>query len=492
MQRTLNIDLNKVFFSNTNLSKDPVKIETLEPANLNCHCGVDSVDVFTQDSQMLCSDCAELTNSKVLMNIVKKKERVIKQLKLSRRFLHEGTLYLEYSKNFISQKCYDRAKKEYVQYYQQYLCLIEEVESNFKEVNQENASYIQEICSAVDYLVKTLRNPKCNKSVDTEMRKVHIHLLKELSKVEDPEDPSNSLIDIMSIFYTVSEYETIKSKIVENDTLLTECKELRKKCEKLSRRRSRGPQHRRERKFKKKINKFTYCTQVDEVRVRKLQILVKLPNGKSIPLKVDPYDRISNVKLRIAEEEGITVEEQQLSYFFKELRDDKLIHDYKIQNNSILKLCTKSMSLAEQATLDIHTDDGIRYKVQTNLDAPISQLKGKIESIFGNKVVDKDMILKGRPLNERRSLKFYNYNQGDVLYLEDKKITIQIHINGGQIITKEIKPDETVRGLKESLLEEDIIDTQKSKLFFNGCELKLQYKTLKQLNIQHNSKLYAF
>ena len=62
--------------------------------------------------------------------------------------------------------------------------------------------------------------------------------------------------------------------------------------------------------------------------MRKFVIFIRLPNGKSLPLKVDQYDKISIIKARLAEEEGTEVENQKLTYFYKELLDDKLLSDY--------------------------------------------------------------------------------------------------------------------------------------------------------------------
>lgn len=225
---------------------------------------------------------------------------------------------------------------------------------------------------------------------------------------------------------------------------------------------------------------------------RKLNLLIKLPCSKSIPLKVDPCDRISHLKLRIAEEEGIPPSTQKLTYFFKTLQDDKLLREYHIQNNSILKLSLLTPTPKSISTLNIHSDDGIKYKLKTELDSPISQVKAKIEESFRTKVFHKDVVLNGRLLNERRSLKSYNYTNGDLLYLEDKKITVQFRVSGCQVVTKEFKPEDTVRRVKEVLVEEDVLDSMKSKLYFNGDELRYLSKTLKQCDIQQNSRIFAY
>ena len=231
---------------------------------------------------------------------------------------------------------------------------------------------------------------------------------------------------VVNTFYSMEEYELVKHKIKENEDLKASLQTLKAKYE------SRHHTKRNKKYNRKKLRKvdtfapFDHAnyTDIEDIRLRKIMIFVKLPNGKSIPLKVDQFERISNIKSRISEEEGIDQVNQKLQYYFKELADDKLLNDYKIQNNSILKLVLKN-SLKEHA-LSIHTDEGMKLMVHSTLDATIHQIKTKLESIFGVNIADKKLILNGRELNDRRDLLFYGYTKDDMLYLEKKKINVII------------------------------------------------------------------
>lgn len=69
-----------------------------------------------------------------------------------------------------------------------------------------------------------------------------------------------------------------------------------------------------------------------------MQIFVKTLTGKTIPLEVDPYDTIQDVKCKIHAQEGISPHQQQLVFGGKQLEDDKTLSDYCIQRESALHL----------------------------------------------------------------------------------------------------------------------------------------------------------
>ena len=73
-----------------------------------------------------------------------------------------------------------------------------------------------------------------------------------------------------------------------------------------------------------------------------MQIFVKVLNGKTITLEVEPYYTISHVKLLIEEKEDYFIELQKLIYAGKCLEGDKKLSDYNIQKESTLHLCFKS------------------------------------------------------------------------------------------------------------------------------------------------------
>ncbi len=72
-----------------------------------------------------------------------------------------------------------------------------------------------------------------------------------------------------------------------------------------------------------------------------MQIIIKLLNGKTLTLNVEPSDTIEKIKKKIQEKEGIPPDQQRLLYMGRELEDIYTISNYKILENSTVFLLTK-------------------------------------------------------------------------------------------------------------------------------------------------------
>ncbi|KAI9025831.1 putative NEDD8 [Phycomyces nitens] len=67
-------------------------------------------------------------------------------------------------------------------------------------------------------------------------------------------------------------------------------------------------------------------------------IKVKTLTGKEIEIDIEPNDKISRIKERVEEKEGIPPQQQRLIYTGKQMTDDVTAKEYQIVGGSVLHL----------------------------------------------------------------------------------------------------------------------------------------------------------
>lgn len=69
-----------------------------------------------------------------------------------------------------------------------------------------------------------------------------------------------------------------------------------------------------------------------------MQIFIKTLQGKSITMDVDENMKVSDLKQKISEKEGVPTDQQRLVFHGKQLEDDNLLKDYDVRADDNIHL----------------------------------------------------------------------------------------------------------------------------------------------------------
>jgi hypothetical protein len=203
-----------------------------------------------------------------------------------------------------------------------------------------------------------------------------------------------------------------------------------------------------------------------DLEPKHITVQVRTPDGKMIPVKIDPFDRIKSIKTAVAEEAGIEVPDQLMMFNEKELQDGDTADASGLKNGSIIDLEPKII------TVQVRTPEGKMISVTIDPFDKIESIKGAVAEEAGIEVPDQLMMFNEVELQDGDTADASGLKNGSIIDLEPKVITVQVRTPDGKMIPVRIDPFDKIESIKAAVAEESGIEVPDQLMMFNEKELQ--------------------
>lgn len=225
------------------------------------------------------------------------------------------------------------------------------------------------------------------------------------------------------------------------------------------------------------------------VQVPPLEIFVQVRSREIVTLEVDSSDTIGNLKEKIKDKKGFPAEEQRLFFQGKtELKDDRTVSDYNIQNKSIVNLLLQ----IDRLEVTILREGTRLVTVEVNATDSILELKREIQGKTGVPLKKQSLSFAGMELENERTIFAYNIrNKSSINLVVKIKVYFVNRLTPQERMTLVLKPNDTIGSVKDKIRAKTKISSYQQVLKFNGKELDDGHN-LKYYNIKSNSQLFLY
>jgi ubiquitin C len=220
-------------------------------------------------------------------------------------------------------------------------------------------------------------------------------------------------------------------------------------------------------------------------------LFVKTLDGKTITLEVRQSDTIENVKAAIQDRQGISPDQQRLTFRGKLLDNWRTLEYYNIIRETTLDLILQRSPEFIIFIINVKRLTNKSTTLEVKSRDTIENIKAKIQDKEGIPLHQQRLIFDGRLLEDSRTLSEYNILENSTVYVVFRCGSMQIFVRtaSGKTITLEVEPADTIETVKAEIQDKEGIHPDQQQLSFADQQL-VDDRTVADYAIEKENMLF--